>query len=63
MAKSHAGKLFVTARESQAAVDRFREAAEKFTRKATVSPETAREAMVKEGIYTKAGKLSRHYRD
>ena len=63
MAKSPVGKLSATARETQAALDRFRAAAEEFTRKATVSPEAAREVMVKEGIYTKAGKLTKHYRD
>ena len=44
------------------AVERFRKAAKAFTARATKSQEIARQVLVKEGIYTKAGKLTKHYR-
>jgi len=40
----------------------FRRAAEAFTKKATATPETARAVLVKEGILTSSGKLSKNYR-
>ena len=48
---------------SRQALELFRKAAKVSTRKATASPAAARELLVKEGIYTKAGKLTKHYRD
>jgi hypothetical protein len=40
----------------------FRRAAQAFTKRATVTPEAARAVLVKEGILTKSGKLSKNYR-
>lgn len=40
----------------------FRRAAQAFTKKATAAPETARAVLVKEGILTASGKLSKNYR-
>ena len=40
----------------------FRKAAQKFTKRVTASPAAARAQLVKEGILTKAGKLSKNYR-
>jgi hypothetical protein len=40
----------------------FRKAARKFTKRVTASPAAARAQLVKEGILTKAGKLSKNYR-
>jgi hypothetical protein len=40
----------------------FRRAAKDFTRRATASPEAALAVLVKEGILTKSGKLSKNYR-
>jgi hypothetical protein len=40
----------------------FRKAAKEFTKRATASPEAALAVLVKEGILTKSGKLSRNYR-
>jgi hypothetical protein len=40
----------------------FRKAAKDFTKRATASPEAARAVLVKEGILTKSGKLSKNYR-
>jgi predicted deacylase len=39
----------------------FRKAAKAFTKRATASPEAALALLVKEGILTKSGKLSRSY--
>ena len=39
----------------------FRRAAKAFTKRATASPEAARAVLVKEGILTKSGKLSKNY--
>jgi hypothetical protein len=47
---------------SQGIVARFRRAAKKLTDEATASPDTARELLVSEGIYTKSGRLSKNYR-
>lgn len=44
------------------AVERFREAAKAFTKAATQSREAAIAVLVKEGIYTKSGKLTKNYR-
>ena len=40
----------------------FRKAAKAFTKRAPASPEAARAVLVKEGILTKSGKLSKNYR-
>ena len=40
----------------------FRKAAKAFTKRATASPEAALAVLVKEGILTKSGKLSKNYR-
>ena len=43
-------------------VERFRKAAEAFTARATKSREIALQVLVKEGICTKSGKLTKNYR-
>lgn len=40
----------------------FRKAAKAFTKRVTASPEAALAVLVKEGILTKSGKLSKNYR-
>jgi len=40
----------------------FRKAAKAFTKRATATPEAALAVLVKEGILTKSGKLSKNYR-
>jgi hypothetical protein len=40
----------------------FRRAAKAFTKRATATPEAARAVLVKEGIVTRSGKLSKNYR-
>ena len=40
----------------------FRRAAKEFTKRATATPEAALAVLVKEGILTKSGKLSKNYR-
>lgn len=42
-------------------VERFRKAAEAYSKRVLRSRETARKALVELGIYTKSGKLTRHY--
>ena len=44
------------------AVERFRKAAKAFNARATKSPAIALQVLVSEGIYTKAGRLTKHYR-
>lgn len=44
------------------AVERFRKAAEDFTREALRSKESALKVLVDSGIYTKSGKLAKKYR-
>jgi hypothetical protein len=44
------------------AVERFREAAKAFTKAATRSREAALAVLIKEGICTKSGRLTRNYR-
>jgi hypothetical protein len=39
----------------------FRKMADAYTKKITRSPETARQALIKEGILTKSGRLSKRY--
>lgn len=39
----------------------LKKAIREFTKKATKDPETARQVLIKEGIYTKSGRLSRNY--
>ena len=46
---------------SPEAVERFRKAAKAFTSRAVKSRESARKVLVDEGIYTKSGKLTKHY--
>jgi hypothetical protein len=41
---------------------RFKKAAVKFTKQVTRSPATAQKALIKAGILTKSGKLSKSYR-
>jgi hypothetical protein len=53
------GSEDLTTRE---AVERFREAAADFTSEAVRSKESALKALVESGIYTKSGKLAKHYR-
>jgi len=40
----------------------FRRAAKEFTKRATATPEAALAVLVKEGILTRSGKLSKNYR-
>jgi hypothetical protein len=40
----------------------FRRAAKAFTERVTATPEASRAVLVKEGILTKSGKLSKNYR-
>ena len=47
---------------SAEAVERFREAAARFTKKATRSKASAIKVLVESGIYTKSGKLTKNYR-
>lgn len=47
---------------SPEALEQFRIAAQEFTARHTKTPEAARKILVKEGIYTKAGNLTKHYR-
>lgn len=42
-------------------VERFRKAAEAFGKKATRTPQTALDTLVKMGIYTKSGRLTKNY--
>jgi hypothetical protein len=42
-------------------VQRFRKAAGELTTKASVSKQAALDILTQEGIYTKAGKLSKNY--
>ena len=43
-------------------MDVFNEMLEQYRRKVLASPEAARDELVKIGIYTKSGKLSKNYR-
>jgi hypothetical protein len=47
---------------SSEAVERFRKAAKAFTTRATKHRGAARKVLVDEGIYSKSGKLTSHYR-
>jgi hypothetical protein len=47
---------------SREAVERFREAAAEFMKKATRSRESAMKVLAESGIYTKSGKLTKNYR-
>jgi hypothetical protein len=47
--------------DSIEAVERFRKAAKAFTSRAVKSQDSARKVLVDEGIYTKAGKLTKRY--
>jgi len=47
---------------SRAAFERFRKAAKAYAKRVNRSPETALQALVAEGIYTKSGKLTKNYR-
>lgn len=47
---------------SREAVERFRRAAEEFTRKGTRSKESAMKVLVESGIYNASGELSKNYR-
>ena len=42
--------------------ERFRKAAAKYTVKATRTRDSARKKLIDLGIYTKSGRLSKHYR-
>ena len=46
---------------SRETLERFRKAAEAFNDRATKSKAAARKVLVDEGIYTKAGKLTKQY--
>jgi len=46
---------------SPEALERFRKAAKAFTTRSTKSQAAARKVLVAEGIYTKSGKLTKHY--
>ena len=43
-------------------VQAFQAAADEYLRKNTATPEAARAAMIRIGVYTKSGKLSKHYK-
>jgi hypothetical protein len=45
-----------------AGVEWFRKAADRFNKKVNRTPETALAQLVKEGILTKSGRLSKNYR-
>lgn len=47
---------------TQKDADKFRKDSKEYMLKATKSRATARNALIKLGIYTKAGKLTKHYR-
>ena len=47
---------------SPEALNVFREAAKAYDKRINRSPETARQALISEGILTKSGKLSKNYR-
>lgn len=47
---------------SREALNVFREAAKAYDKRINQSPETARQALISEGILTKSGKLSKNYR-
>jgi len=42
-------------------VERFHAAAEAFVKKATKSPKTALDTLVRMGIYTRSGRLTKNY--
>ena len=63
MAKQPVQPTFPKRQTEAEALEKFRQGAEEFTRKHTVSKAAARAMLVKEGIYTKAGKLNKNYRD
>jgi len=44
------------------ALERFRQAAEAFSKRTNRSKASAMKVLVEEGIYTKSGKLTKHYR-
>jgi hypothetical protein len=46
---------------SPEALERFREAAKAFTKRATRTRASARKVLIDEGIYTRSGKLTKHY--
>ncbi len=48
--------------QSKKFVEEFRRAAKRLTDRATASPSAALELLVKEGIYTKSGRLTKNYR-
>lgn len=47
---------------NQKDADKFRKDLADFTKRVTKTKETARQALIDLGIYTKAGKLTKHYR-
>ncbi len=59
--KGKAPKSNFTDVNTPEAVEVFRKAAEAFTKRATKSKESARKVLVAEGIYTKSGRLTKHY--
>lgn len=43
-------------------LDKFIKAAKRYTNKATKTKKAARKALIKMGIYTKSGKLTKNYK-
>ena len=56
------GAGFILDIGSLEALEQFRKAADAFDARYTKSPEAARQILIAEGIYTKSGRLSKHYR-
>ncbi|MGO9255875.1 MAG: hypothetical protein ACLQU1_06200 [Bryobacteraceae bacterium] len=56
------GAGFILDMGSREALEEFRKAADAFTARATRSREAARQVLISEGIITKSGKLTKHYR-
>ena len=60
---SKSGKPLISSDlDSPEAVERFRDAAADFTKKAAETKDSARKILVEEGIYSNSGKLTRNYR-
>ena len=56
------GAGFLLDMGSREALEDFRKAAEASAARATRSREAARQVLISDGIYTKSGRLSKHYR-
>ncbi len=61
-AKKKPVKRVITDLSSREALAEFLKAADEYDAKATRSKESALKALIDSGIYTKSGKLSKHFR-